>query len=59
MVLAAYLKEHSEAMAKIKELDLFNVNRKIKSFVKELFNKYKIGISSIPYNYMVRDDIKN
>jgi len=50
--LSAHLKENPEDLQFIRGLDLFNVNKTTKKFIKRLFDKYGIGISETPYNYM-------
>jgi len=52
MCLAAYLKENPEEIEYIRSLDLFNVNKTTKEFVKGLFSKYDVGIAPVPLSYM-------
>lgn len=52
MCLAAYLKENPDKIDYIRSLDLFNVNKTTKEFVKGLFGKYGVGIAPEPLSYM-------
>lgn len=54
VALSAFLKENPDEIDKIRELDFFNVNKETKNFVKELFDKYGIGIAKIPFNFNKR-----
>ena len=54
VAISSYLKENPEEIGKISELDLFNVNKKTKNFVMELFIKYGIGIAPVPFNFNKR-----
>jgi hypothetical protein len=54
VAISTYLKENPEEIEYIRTLDLFNVNKKTKDFVKELFKKYGIGIAPIPFNFNKR-----
>lgn len=54
VALATYLKENPEEIENIRQLDLFNVNKKTKSFVKGLFEKYGIGIAPVSFNFNKR-----
>ncbi|MCX6155287.1 MAG: hypothetical protein NT007_14120 [Candidatus Kapabacteria bacterium] len=54
VVLAAYLKANPNEILNLKEFDFFNVNHKTKKLIKTLFEKYKIGISPVPYNFNKR-----
>lgn len=51
LVLSAFLKENPDEIRKIREFDLFNVNKETKIFVKDLFKYYGIGISPVPLNF--------
>jgi hypothetical protein len=52
MCLAAHLKENPDDIEYIRSLDLFNVNKTTKEFVKGLFGKYGVGIAPEPLSYM-------
>ena len=54
VAISAYLKENPEEIENIRKLDLFNVNKKTKEFVKGLFEKYGIGIAPVPFNFNKR-----
>ncbi len=56
IALSAYLKENPNEFLNIRDYDFFNVNKKTKKFVKDLFDKYGIGIAPKPYNFMKRND---
>ncbi len=51
VAISAYLKENPHEIEYIKTLDLFNVNKTSKNFVKKLFKKYGIGIAPVPFNF--------
>lgn len=52
VAISRFLKENPDSESIIRELDLFNVNKTAKNFVRGLFEKYGIGIAHVPYNYM-------
>ncbi len=54
MSLSIFMKEKPENREYLNQFDYFNVNKTTKQFVKNLFNKYGIGISPVPYNFMKR-----
>lgn len=54
VAISSYLKENPEEIENIRKLDLFNVNKETKNFVKELFKKYGIGIAPVPFNFNKR-----
>ncbi|MGB9702372.1 MAG: hypothetical protein ACPL1A_06565 [Candidatus Kapaibacteriota bacterium] len=54
VAISTYLKENPQEIEFIRALDLFNVNKKTKNFVKGLFEKYGIGIAPVPFNFNKR-----
>jgi|GEM_PF-1728426 len=57
IALSTYLKGNPKEIENIRKLNLFNVNKATKDFVKSLFEKYGIGISPNPFSYNKRIDL--